>query len=640
MLPLSRQLADELDLLSRAHQLRALRPTEGRSGAHVLLDGAELLSFSSNDYLGIAAHAAVIKAATDAAHRSGFGASASRLAGGTFSEHQALEAALALFLGTEAALLFPSGYQANLGVLTALAGPGDLIVADRSIHASLIDGCRLSRAKLALYRHLDLERAASLLQTFGPRARRRFLVTESIFSMDGDVAPLPHLAALARQSEASLVVDEAHAVGVLGPSGRGLSAATGVQPDVLIGTLGKALGASGAFVAGDHQLSAYLQNRARSFIFTTALPPPVAAAALAALAIASSSDGDGLRAHLAALVARLRLALGYPRPDPPSPILPILLGDNHHALAAAKHLENLGFLVPAIRPPTVRPGTARLRISLSASHTPADIDALAAALLPLLPSRRPTLPSPNPAPPPPARFPSPALSPRRGLTLLGTDTGVGKTTVGVALLRLLAARGLRPVPFKPVETGATPQPADALALLRAADRSDLPLELVCPFPFPAPIAPLAAAAQTGVPLTLSSLLEAATATAPYGGPLVTESAGGVLTPYAPRVTAADLASALRFPVLLVARNALGTVNHTALAVAELRRRGLPIAGIILVDTQPAPDAAREHNASLITQLTALAPLGTLPFLPTHDATALSAALASSVDLAPLLEVLI
>jgi 8-amino-7-oxononanoate synthase len=345
-----------------------------------------MLAFCSNDYLGLASHPALAVAAADAAVRDGSGASASRLVVGDLPAHRRLESALAAYLDRPAALTFPSGYQANIGVLTALAGRDDLIVSDALNHASLVDGCRLSRARVAIYPHGDA-RAARRLLAAGARYRRRLLVTESLFSMDGDAAPLALLAEAAADTDTVLVVDEAHAFGVLGPGGRGLCAAAGVAPDVLIATLGKAVGAAGGFVAGSAPLRDLLVNRARTFIFTTALPPPVAAAAEAGLHLIAGPEGDSRRA----LLAERRQALGQALVSlravpalPVGPIVPVVLGTEARALAAAAALNERGLFIPAIRPPTVPPGASRLRVTLSAAHAPADVARLVAALAEVL----------------------------------------------------------------------------------------------------------------------------------------------------------------------------------------------------------------------------------------------------------------
>jgi len=638
---LSQQIALDLQALKSASRLRACPPLAGSSRVHVVLDGRPLISFCSNDYLGLACDPRLQAAAADAAANSGFGAGASRLVTGNLPEHTALEDALASFLSLPAALLFPTGYQANLGVITALAGPDDLIVADRAVHASILDGCRLSRAKLAVYPHLDADAAEGHLRRLGSTRRRRFLVTESLFSMDGDIAPLDALASIASAHDAAFIVDEAHAFGTIGPNGHGLCAHFGVQPDVLIGTLGKAIGASGAFAAGTTDLRSLLLNRARSFVYTTGLPVPVAAAAYAALRILDSPEGDALRQRLFHHANQLRSLLSLPAPPPSSPILPVIIGPDELTIDASLQLLNKGFLVQPIRPPTVREGTSRLRITLSSHHTEQEVDALARAVAslptnslihtsPAFPSLRLETPGSHPNTPS-----SPWTRPLPGIFLLGTDTGVGKTSVAVALLHILADRGARPVPFKPVETGANPSPVDAARLLLASQRRDIPLDIVCPFAFPDPIAPAAASRES--PITLANLLAHASQAASRGGPLVVESAGGLLTPYAPSLASADLATALGLPVLLVARNALGTINHTALAVAELHRRSLPLLGIILVNTSPVPTPDQDSNFALIAAATGLSPLGTLPFIPSLAPSDLAAALAANVNLTPILQ---
>jgi 8-amino-7-oxononanoate synthase len=384
-------LQAELAELVTIGRHRTCPEVAGLSRTSVAVSDEPRLSFCSNDYLGLAAHPALATAAAVAAARDGFGASASRLVSGDLPAHRQLEAALARFLGRPAALLFPTGYQTNIGVLTALAGPDDVIVSDALNHASIIDGCRLSRARIAVYPHGDSEGAAHLLDQ-ARTVRRRLLVTESLFSMNGDAAPLARLAEAAQRHDAIFIVDEAHAIGVFGPRGRGLCAASDVTPDVLIGTLGKALAAAGGFVAGSRVLRDLLVNRARSFIFTTALPPPVAAAALAALGIVDSPEGDRRRALLRAHADNLSPQLAALRPSgldpaPPdtvagSPIQPFVVGSDAAALALSAALADRQIFVPAIRPPTVPAGSARLRITLSAAHAPADLDRLVLALRP------------------------------------------------------------------------------------------------------------------------------------------------------------------------------------------------------------------------------------------------------------------
>ncbi len=380
-------LQSELDALRATDRFRSLTELAGRSRQKPQGSRGPLLSFASNDYLGLASHPAVLEAAAEAAIREGFGSGAARLMAGDLPAHRALERDLATYLRRPSALLFPTGYQANIGVLSTLAGPHDLIVSDALNHASLIDGCRLSRATVAIYAHADADAAIAALAHPGP-FRRRFLVTESLFSMDGDAAPLARLAEAAKIHDAIFVVDEAHALGVLGPSGTGLCAEVGVEPDVLVGTLGKAFGSAGGFVTGSAPLRDCLLNRARTFVFTTSVPPPVAAAASAAVQVAAGPEGALRRARLASNRQRLFASLEprsiLPTVLPVGPIIPMILGADARALAIARLLRARGIFVPAIRPPTVPEGTARLRITLSSEHTDAEIDALAGALFEVL----------------------------------------------------------------------------------------------------------------------------------------------------------------------------------------------------------------------------------------------------------------
>jgi 8-amino-7-oxononanoate synthase len=382
---LDHDLRNHLDHLQAQVRLRRTRALGGSDRTRPTEGGRALLAFCSNDYLGLASHPALAAAAAVAARDHGFGSGASRLVAGESPLHAALEQSLATFAGQPAALLFPTGYQANLGVLTSLASSADLIASDAANHASIIDGCRLSRATVAIYRHGDAADARRALATSGS-FRRRLLVTESVFSMDGDRAPLADLASIADAAGASLVVDEAHAFGVAGPRGRGLCAQAGVVPAVLVATLGKAFGAAGGFAATSDTVRSFLVNQARTFIFTTAPPHPVAGAALAALQIIDSATGDDLRAQAAERASALRAALshgGFALPGSDL-ILPLTLGSDRRAVRVADRLHAEGLVIPAIRPPTVPEGTARLRITVSAAHTPADVVRLAGTLLDVL----------------------------------------------------------------------------------------------------------------------------------------------------------------------------------------------------------------------------------------------------------------
>jgi len=371
-------LAPELASLEAAGLRRTLRA--GGPGPRVTEGGRELVLLGSNNYLGLANHPALARAARAAVRRWGTGAGGSRLTTGNLPEHEALEAELAAWQGAEAALLFPTGYQAALGTLPALAGPDDLILSDALNHACLIDGCRLSRATVRVYRHADAEHAAELLSD-RDRFRRALIVTDGVFSMDGDLAPLPALAALGRTHDAWLVVDDAHGGGVLGPTGAGTAEHVGAEVTIRIGTLSKALGSEGGYVAGSRTLITWLLNRARSFVFTTAPAPATVAAARAALALVRGEPQRRAALAARAMVLRERLrAAGVPMPAGETPIVPVVFGAPEAALTAAAHLEAAGFRVPAIRPPTVPAGTARLRLSVMASHEPADLERAATAV--------------------------------------------------------------------------------------------------------------------------------------------------------------------------------------------------------------------------------------------------------------------
>ena len=340
-----------------------------------------VVAFCSNDYLGLAADPALIDAAARGARRWAVGSGASHLVSGHYAAHETLEARLAAFVGMDDALYFSTGYMANIGVMPALVGRGDAIFADRVNHASLVDGALLSRAELIRYPHCDLAALAARLAASG--APRKLIVTDSVFSMDGDLAPLRELLALAEAHRAWLLVDDAHGFGVLGPQGRGSLAHFGLQSKRLIcmGTLGKAAGVSGAFVAGHRDLIEWLVNKSRSYIFTTGAPPLLADTLLTALDLIE--HGDARRAHLAALIARLKSSLQLRRwqllPSD-TPIQPVVIGDNHETLAVSRALDAEGLWVPAIRPPTVPKGAARLRITLSAAHSFDQVDRLVATL--------------------------------------------------------------------------------------------------------------------------------------------------------------------------------------------------------------------------------------------------------------------
>jgi 8-amino-7-oxononanoate synthase len=374
-------ISKELKALQEAGLYRRLRRVEGDQDATLTIDGREVINFSSNNYLGIANHPALAAAAKAAIDRYGCGAGASRLISGNMALHEELEAKLAEFKGTEAALVFNSGFQANTGMLSTLVGEGDVIFSDALNHASIIDGCRLSRAKTEVYRHCDLDQLERQLKQ-APSAARKLIVTETIFSMDGDEAPLAGVVELAEKFDAMVMVDEAHATGIFGANGAGVVAKLGLGERVLVqmGTLGKALGGFGAYVAGSSALRDLLINRCRSFIFTTAPPPAVMAMAIAAIDLVKNEPQR--RAALWENCRRLKQGLkglGFELGASASPILPLIIGEAAKCMKFSDQLFANGVFAQGIRPPTVPPGTSRLRITLMATHSAAQIERALAA---------------------------------------------------------------------------------------------------------------------------------------------------------------------------------------------------------------------------------------------------------------------
>jgi 8-amino-7-oxononanoate synthase len=370
------QRLEELEQLGLARRLRLV---SGPQGPTVLIDGKPVLLLCSNNYLGLADHPQVREAAADAAMRWGVGAGASRLVSGTMTIHRRLEERLADFEGSEACLLFGSGYLANIGVIGALAGRGDTVFSDELNHASIVDGCRLSRADVVVYRHGDVEHLDWSMRRHGRRdgTARRLIVTDSVFSMDGDVAPLEAIAELADVHDARVVVDEAHATGNLGPGGRGAVAEAGLdgRMDVVVGTLGKALGSYGAYVCASAEMVRYLINTARPLIYSTAPSPPAVAGALAALALLRERPHRVQRLRSNARVLRRALAdEGFPVASSEMHIVPLIVGDEHTAMCLCQEALERGVFAQGIRPPTVPAGSSRLRLTAMASHTTSELE--------------------------------------------------------------------------------------------------------------------------------------------------------------------------------------------------------------------------------------------------------------------------
>jgi 8-amino-7-oxononanoate synthase len=363
----------EIEKLRFQGLYRTMRSVTGLPSRVIRTNGKEVINFSSNNYLGLAGHPEVVQAAMESAGRYGAGSTASRLIAGNTELHMELEDFIAAWKGTEAAVVFGSGYQANVGILSALADREDLIISDQYNHASIIDGCRLSRAKVLIYPHRDVDKIEHFLKLDG--FRRKLVVTESVFSMDGDWTPLKEINDLCKRWGASLMVDEAHATGVFGPHGQGLAAELGVVPEIQMGTLGKAVGTAGAYVAGSRDLVELVINKARSLIYTTAGPPGVIGASLAALKIIASLEGQKRRKRLkenSRLFQELLAGEGRLCTDS-SHIVPIVIGESTRTMEVSEACLDAGVFAHGIRYPTVPEGTARLRFTLMSDHTAEDL---------------------------------------------------------------------------------------------------------------------------------------------------------------------------------------------------------------------------------------------------------------------------
>ncbi|MDF1837022.1 MAG: dethiobiotin synthase [Planctomycetota bacterium] len=548
---LQRELEDALNRLDKAHMRRFPVPTP------------ELSDFVTNDILGASKAAPVVDAAAESARTHGVGSGASRLLGGDGEPIRNAEAAAAAWLKAPAALLCPSGFQANLGVVTSLARPRDTILSDELNHASLIDGARLSGARISVFRHRDLHDLEQRL--IGSRgSRRRIVVTESLFSMDGDLAPLAAIASLCKKYDASLVVDEAHAVGLLGPEGSGACAILEANPDLKevlaarIVTGSKALGVAGAFVVGSEALRDTLVNHARSFVFTTGIALPVASALSAAIEWVKGRDKE--RGKILTGAAFLASELRLPVPD--GAIVPVPQGPPEVALEAAETLRSQGIAVHAVRPPTVPKGTSRLRIVVHADHSERDLKTIVRTLLPLIPSApvEPQTHAPKP------------------WVVIGTDTDAGKTVASAFVLHALANRG--PAAYwKPIQSG---QPSDTETVRELM--ADAPITFHEPaYEFDLPASPDQSAWAEGrrinenvVDAQLAEKLQASSM------PLVIETAGGLCVPWNEDFQTSDWVARQRPNLILVARSGLGTLNHTQLTLHAMHAFGQKPKVLILV----------------------------------------------------------
>lgn len=521
--------------------------------------------FTTNDYLGLARDSRVGEAMASAAREWGAGSGAARLLGGTHVAHLALEAEAAAWLRSEAALYFPSGWHANVSLLATLAERGDVLVCDERLHASLIDGARLSRARVVRFPHDDPAGLARVLRNEG-EARRRIVVVESVDSMDGTRAPLAAYDRVCIENDAWAIVDEAHAVGLYGKEGRGL--ATGERVLARMVTCGKALGVSGALVAAGGSTIDWLVNRARAFVYTTAPSPAVAAAVRAAIALMRAEPERAARVHENALALRRSLAThGVVVDGEGGPIVPVVVGEVERTLAIAARVQAAGFDVRAVRPPTVPVGTSRLRLVCHADHTATELESLANAVGEALRAEAPR---------------SVIAEPARGevLVVAGTDTGVGKTVVSALLCHALrqASRDVRY--WKPVQTGSESDTTTVAALTGLPHAATPPPHVA----FPLAASPDQAARDAGVVLRVADL-EAAWAVQHASAPQaswVVELAGGLLVPLSDAEDQATWVQSLAAPIVLVARSGLGTLNHVRLTVEAMRARGLRLRAICLV----------------------------------------------------------
>jgi 8-amino-7-oxononanoate synthase len=557
----------------------------------------------SNDYLGFAER--------DLETTGPGGAGASALVWGYGPDHEAAERALATYTGVEACLLFSSGYAANVGAVSALAGRGDLVVSDALNHASLIDGCRLSGARVVVTPHLDLDAVASALR--GSTARRRFVVTESYFSMDGDGPDLAALASICAEEDAALVVDEAHAIGVLGPRGRGRCAAAGVVPDVMIGTLGKSFGLAGAFVGGRQTLRTWLWNRARSFVFSTAVSPALARSVEARVAEVEAAEAP--RAHLAALGEELRAHLTMStgvRPGGFGPIIPVPVASAAVALSASARLLREGWVVQPMRPPTVPPGTSRLRITVRSTLTLSDVARAAVAIADAVGEARgaPVHPSSKPT----------------TVAVVGTGTEVGKTHVATSLVALLRGRGQRVSGRKPIESGvAGGVGADQLALQQAG--GEVPSS-PAPYRFEAPVSPHLAARREGRAVDVK--VAASWAVEGDADVVIVESAGGLMSPLGPGVTNLDLVREVAPAiVLLVCSDRLGVLHDVTACRWALESIGLWRRTVVCINGSTHPDASSGTNADELRSLLGI-PVCAWPRGPGVEAAAETWELSASV----------
>jgi 8-amino-7-oxononanoate synthase/dethiobiotin synthase len=595
--------ADELAAWEAAGLLRTPLTVDSAAEPEVEIDGRKVILLCSNNYLGLAADPRVRAAASSAARRWGAGAGASRLVSGTARLHRELEAALAEHESTQDAVLFSSGYLANIGTLGVLTGPEDVVVSDELNHASIVDGCRLSKASVAVYRHADMAHLEELLSSRD--ARRRVVVTDTVFSMDGDLAPLAELVELCDRYDAILVVDEAHATGVLGRTGAGAVEELGLtgRVPVIVGTLSKSLGSAGGYVATTRDVATLLRNRARTHVFDTASAPAAVAAAAEALRIVGTEPWRRERVRdLARHVSAELAAMGFETGEPVAAIVPVLIGGARDAVALSERLLEEGVLCPAIRPPSVPDETSRLRVTLMATHNDEHVERVLNAFMN---TQQQT---------PHRRDLGLRETPRaKGFFVTGTDTGVGKTFVTAAIAANLKASGFRTAIFKPIQTGAIDGADDAGYSGRLADCAAETGQALAD-----PLAPSVAARLDGTEVDVDSITRAFERLLAEHDVVVVEGAGGLLVPLTADMTMADLACDLALPLVVVARPALGTLNHTALSIEAARSRGLEVLGVVISGFPSSPNFAEATNPVELERLCGVPIIGVVPYVDGLD----------------------
>ena len=580
------------------------------SGLRRTLAEIEGEDFCSNDYLGLAHDPRLAEAIVQTVHEWGTGSRAARLLGGQLPLHRALETDAAAWLGVDASLLFPSGWQANTGLLSALPGARDVVLSDRSNHASLIDGMRLSPAAVRIFAHNDPASLESQLRDLHGYARR-WIVVESVYSMDGSFAPLDSIAELAREYDAWLIVDEAHAVGLYGPNGQGrvttMNDASRVVARVITG--GKALGIAGALVGGSRSLIDLLIQRARPFVFTTSPMPALVGGLRAAIGAVAGAHGE--RAHVHRAAKRLRGALPASwLASGESPIVFVHIGDPAIAVSAAARLQDNGFYVRAVRPPTVRRGGSGLRVVCHADHDDATIDQLASALRQVLAGLDVVATDTT------GVVPGKPDEPRT-IVVVGTDTDVGKTVVSAAMMGALHDNNTSAMYWKAIQTGPTSDTEIVQALANLAeDRFAPPARH-----FPVPASMDQAARAEGAAVGVADLLDASRdvkARCDAETVLVIETSGGILVPLNDHEDQGQFVAELGAPVILVARSGLGTLNHTLLTAEALKRRGVVLAAIVLVGLH------HEGNVRSLQPRLGHVPILSMPQYRSLDGTALRA----------------